>query len=264
MKTWLLFVLTGLAAAAHAIYPPPTINPLEVEFKSTFGRTFTQHPLAKQGKTYRAYLEAKKGKRYKLKLTNRTGQRLGVVIAVDGRNIISGKKSWLKSSERMYILKPHASATIKGWRTTNDTVNRFYFTDAGDSYAARVGDDTAIGVVAMAVYRERFHIVPMYQEMAPAPALKKPARKSAPASATSDAGTGYGEQIYSKSKNVEFEPISAPLAKYHYKYAWREVLCEKRLIDCGNGQGGNNNRLWPWGDESASQGGYVPPPPGVE
>ena len=50
------------------------------------------------------YVEAVKGDRYLIEVTNQTGRRIGVVIAVDGRNIISGKKSDLKRNEQMYII----------------------------------------------------------------------------------------------------------------------------------------------------------------
>ena len=60
---------------------------------------------------------------------------LDVIEVVDGRNIITGKQSWLKSDERMYILEPYAQGEFKGWRTGADRINRFYFTSAADSYA---------------------------------------------------------------------------------------------------------------------------------
>src|SRR3990170_742701 len=107
------------------------------------------------GDTYRAYVEAEKGELYGIRIRNNTGRRIGVVVAVDGRNIVSGEKSTLRKTERMYILGPHESADYDGWRTARDTVNRFYFTDPGDSYAGAFGDHSAMGVVAVAVYREK-------------------------------------------------------------------------------------------------------------
>ncbi len=54
-------------------------------------------------------------------------RRVGVVVAVDGRNIISGKQSWLRNDERMYILEPYGVGEFKGWRTSLDSINRRYF-----------------------------------------------------------------------------------------------------------------------------------------
>jgi len=87
---------------------------------------------------------------------NTSNHRVGVVIAVDGRNIISGKKSYLKSNERMYILNPYQKSTYKGWRSGKNRVNEFYFTDVPDSYADRTfGDTSAMGVIAVAVFKEK-------------------------------------------------------------------------------------------------------------
>ena len=52
----------------------------------------------------RSYLQAEKGARYEVRVRNVTGERLGLVIAVDGRNIINGKKSDLARTEPMYVL----------------------------------------------------------------------------------------------------------------------------------------------------------------
>ncbi|HZD54652.1 MAG TPA: hypothetical protein VE080_00220, partial [Candidatus Aquicultoraceae bacterium] len=104
--------------------------------------------------TYRSYIEAVKGDRYGIRIRNNTDRRVAVVVAVDGRNIISGEKSYLQNAERMYVLGPRESETYDGWRTARDTVHRFYFTDPGDSYAGAFGDRSAMGVVAVAVYRE--------------------------------------------------------------------------------------------------------------
>ena len=73
----------------------------------------------------KVYAEAVKGTHYRIEVRNRLNRRIGLVIAVDGRNIISGAKSWLKNNERMYILEPYGSGSFAGWRTAQDRINRF-------------------------------------------------------------------------------------------------------------------------------------------
>ena len=115
------------------------------------------------------YVEAVKGSRYSIQVTNRSGGRIGVVIAVDGRNIISGKKSDLKRNEQMYIVGPYESNTFEGWRTGMDRTNRFYFTDASDSYAEKVfADASAMGTIALAVFREKLPEKSLKMQEAPA------------------------------------------------------------------------------------------------
>ena len=101
-------------------------------------------------------MEAVKGEKYSIEITNRSNRQIGVVIAVDVRNIISGSKSDLKNNERMYIISPHATNSFEGWRTGMDKTNRFYFTEQSDSYAERVfSDGSAMGTIAVAVFREK-------------------------------------------------------------------------------------------------------------
>jgi len=39
-------------------------------------------------------------------------------------------------------------------RSAQDKINRFYFTDVPDSYAAAFGDESAMGVIAVAAIRK--------------------------------------------------------------------------------------------------------------
>jgi|GEM_PF-3322003 len=50
----------------------------------------------------RSNAEAVKGYHCRIVVRNKLNRRVGVVVAVAGRNIIPGQKSWLKNNERMY------------------------------------------------------------------------------------------------------------------------------------------------------------------
>jgi len=207
----------------------------------------------------RAYAEAVKGARYRLIVHNNLSCRVGLVIAVDGRNIISGGVSDLAPSERMYILTAGQTCEFSGWRTGQDRENRFYFTTADDSYAGAFNDQSAMGVVAMAAFRE---CVPQPVQRpslterglsrnapsagAPAPASEM-ARK---ADTQSQPGTGYGEEVFSPSVTVPFRPESQPREKAFIKYEWRETLCRLGVIPPSPAP---RNRLW--------DSGFAPPPP---
>jgi len=198
------------------------------------------------------YVEAVKGDRYSIRVTNKSGGRIGVVIAVDGRNIISGKKSDLKQDERMYIVGPYENNTFEGWRTSMDRTNRFYFTEASDSYAEKVfADASAMGTIAVAVYREKVPEIIPYSErrsqLRDAPAAAAPHGPSESGTAgklekkqSEEAGTGFGETTYSPARMVHFDPEQAPAEKIVLKYEWRSELCRKGILQCGP-----KNRLWP-------------------
>ena len=111
----------------------------------------------------RSWLQAEKGARYEVRVRNTTGERLGLVIAVDGRNIINGKRSELSRAEPMYVLDAWDLQTYAGWRASLEAVNEFYFTDWKDSYAEAFGDSPARGVIAVAVFREVPPPRPVYE-----------------------------------------------------------------------------------------------------
>jgi hypothetical protein len=136
---------------------------VEVALRYDNGSELPIYPAAAGPSGTKVYAEAIKGDNYKIVLRNRLNRRVGVVVAVDGRNIISGEKSWLGRNERMYILEAHEEQEYSGWRTGDDRVNRFYFTTSADSYAGAFKDESAMGVIAVAVYQElRFQA---YSEM---------------------------------------------------------------------------------------------------
>ena len=132
--------------------------------------------------TLRSYLQAEKGARYQVRVRNTTGERLGLVIAVDGRNIINGAKSELARAEPMYVLDAWDTQNYAGWRANLDAINEFYFTDWSDSYAEAFGDRSARGVIAVAVYGEVAPPRPVYQprqeELSAAPMRPTPRRRA--------------------------------------------------------------------------------------
>jgi len=79
-------------------------SPVSIEIVGADGRTFREIPVDARDGSQRSYLQAEKGARYAVRVRNSSGERLGLVIAVDGRNIIDGKKSELARGEPMYVL----------------------------------------------------------------------------------------------------------------------------------------------------------------
>jgi len=229
MKTIAAIFLAIMLSVAN-IWAGNVGESVEVRIVTDDGRTLPTYPVKTKHDLKKVYAEAIKGDHYRIEVRNRLNRRVGLVIAVDGRNIISGEKSWLKNSERMYILEPYGSGEFAGWRTGQDRINRFYFTDVPDSYAAAFGDESAMGVITVAAYREvrRYEPppAPMSQsaptwqrgydsssaadigaaEAPAAPAPKGMNRKMAKQErALEGAGTGYGREEYSHVETVAFE-----------------------------------------------------------
>lgn len=251
------------AGAAYAHGGGGLRGEVSVEVVSDSGATLLTIPhkdFWKSGtRIIKRWLEAKKGERYTVVIRNSTPGRIGVVVAVDGRNIISGKKSDLKNNEDMYIVGSYDQGSYEGWRTDQDTVHRFYFTEPGDSYSATTFQDTsAMGLIAVAVYREKEQ-PPMIEEKlrrenAPAAPSMESADRSKSMAKDQAAGTGFGEGRYSPTVRVAFDPERKPIQKTLVKYEWRETLCRKGIINCGQE---GRNRLW-------DEGEYAPFPPGYQ
>jgi len=98
MKTLLaicvvLLIWVSCAAAA-------TIgDAIEVGITTDNGWSLPFYPAKSQPALKKVYAEAIKGDHYRIIVRNKLNRRVGVVVAVDGRNIISGQKSWLKNNE---------------------------------------------------------------------------------------------------------------------------------------------------------------------
>lgn len=199
--------------------------------------------------TERSYVIARNDERYRIRISNPSNERIGVVIAVDGRNIISGKKSQLSSHERMYILDPYQSQEYDGWRTGRNQINRFYFTGMNDSYATHWGDQTAMGVVAIAVFNERNQQTYGKGKRGNGPAGEKRGRKFGKFYSQEEApGTGFGEGEWSPSREVRFAAQKRPAHKTFIKYEWRKTLCRMGVVQCGpkyTQREQNHNRFWP-------------------
>lgn len=109
----------------------------------------------KPGAWDRRYFEAFRGRNYALVVRNNSGGRVGVLISVDGLNVVSGERSSLSNREPMYVLDPWESATIRGWRTSLRDVRRFVFVDEERSYAERTGQANGdMGWIRVLSFRE--------------------------------------------------------------------------------------------------------------
>jgi len=183
----------------------------------------------------RGYIEAARGERYSIRIRNNSERRMGLVISVDGRNIISGSKSYLRPSESMYVLNPYGSGVFSGWRTGTSRVNRFFFADSEDSYAGAWGDFSRMGIIAIAVFPERKYVEPIYNtneysKLSPHRPQASMERDSKGGRSESAPGTGFGEDEYSPVHQVDFEPESISSEHYSIQYEWPEKLRQMGVI----------------------------------
>ena len=188
----------------------------------------------------RWWVPGKPGSRYAIALTNRAGGRTLTIVSVDGVNVVSGETA--AHDQTGYVLSPGQYAQITGWRKDMTRVAAFEFTALENSYAARTGRPDNVGVIGVAVFRER------PRPVLPAPSLSRqekqesardsasaPASPAAGASASNEAdarqradssapreqrlGTGHGRNERSPTAYTDFERAQAEpneLIAIHY------------------------------------------------
>lgn len=101
----------------------------------------------------RNWIEGVPGHEYAVRIRNRSAARILVVTSVDGVNVITGDTA--APSQSGYVLEPYGMVEIAGWRKSMSRTAAFYFTDLGDSYAARTGRPNDVGVIGVAAFREK-------------------------------------------------------------------------------------------------------------
>ncbi len=173
----------------------------------------------------RYYVPGEPRHEYELRIRNKSGGRLLAVGSVDGVNVLSGETA--APDQDGYVLDGFGSLSIAGWRKSLQRIAAFYFTALPDSYAARTGRPDEVGVIGVALFRERGGccaqpqrpLVPMPPApmASPAPAqsdgataapLQQPAAKTR-AEAADRLGTGHGRSEYSQVYETRFDRMSA-------------------------------------------------------
>ena len=161
----------------------------------------------------RAYVVGKPGHEYQIRVTNRLREDLLAVVSVDGVNVITGETA--HPAQSGYVVSPHGSVEMQGWRKNLSQTAAFYFTALPDSYAARTGRPDDVGVIGVALFRRK--------QEPPVPSSPRIADSAAGARAESSIGTGHGRREHSPAVRVTFErATSAPaemLTLYYDSYA---------------------------------------------
>ena len=196
----------------------------------------------------RYYFQAFQGRNYSLRLHNNTSRRVGVLIAVDGLNVVNGERSQLAHNEPMYVLDPYETSVINGWRTSLDQVRRFVFVDEQRSYAERTGQANGdMGWIRVLSFNEAGSRRPRVSnprngvdEFGPlganraAPVLPEGAREmvgrqdEAPQSRSQAGdgypGTGWGDRSHDPVSETWFQAVSQPSDRLVFRYEYASGL----------------------------------------
>jgi hypothetical protein len=161
------------------------------------------------------YVAGEPGREYEIRLLNRGHGRVLAVTSVDGVNVISGKTA--SPQQGGYVLDAWGLVDIDGWRKSLDEVAAFYFTALPDSYAARTGRPDNVGVIGIALFRERA-VTSLHRDDRAWPDAPAAEEASADAKASRSPrgaapqeerlGTGHGRRLDSGAVYTSFERAS--------------------------------------------------------
>jgi hypothetical protein len=207
------------------------------------------------------------GANYAIEIRNRIGERILAVTSVDGVNVISGATAgWNQTG---YVFDPGEGYQVTGWRKSDAEVAAFTFTASPNSYAERTGRPANIGIIGVAVFRERQPqpvYVPPAITASPAPAdTARASKPSALNSTTSPSpasepklGTGHGEREVSYASHTEFSRMQPePNEVIRIRYDSLENLVAMGVVERPHPVPPITN---PFPASTAEQ--YVPDPPG--
>jgi hypothetical protein len=208
------------------------------------------------------WVAGRPGARYAIEIRNHEAGRMLAVTSVDGVNVLSGETAaWNQSG---YVFTSGERYQISGWRKSDSQVAAFVFTASPNSYAERTGRPANVGVIGIALFKER-PAQPQYitrESDSLRPDSRVAGNRSAPvASPTPLApklGTAHGEREDSFVARTQFERLqSEPNEVIRIHYDSQQNLLAMGILRRPHLQPDTAN---PFPDSPGSS--YVPDPPG--
>jgi hypothetical protein len=94
------------------------------------------------------------GSKYSVAVRNNMGERVMAVLSVDGVNVLNGETA--STDQAGYVFSGYQNYEVTGWRKSDSEVAAFQFVASPRSYAERTGRPANVGVIGVALFRERY------------------------------------------------------------------------------------------------------------
>lgn len=104
------------------------------------------------------WVAGRPGARYAIRARNPMGERVMAVMSVDGVNVVTGETAGVLQNG--YVFSGGERSDITGWRKSDSQIAAFEFTSIANSYASRTGRPDDVGVIGVAMFRERMPVPP--------------------------------------------------------------------------------------------------------
>ena len=241
----------NLAPSESYLEPVVAENGFSVEVLVD-GRTLTEY--AARG---RRYIEAFENAEYELRIHNPTGERVAVALSVDGLNSIDARHTSAWDAHK-WVIEPYGTINVRGWQMSGESARRFYFTTERDSYAAKLGQASNLGLITAVFFRERrpVTIMPVTPSQTRPPYEKEDRirdQRSAPSAGNSStqseagrdaaksassypppddesAATGIGRSVRNNVQWIKLDLDTRPAAEVTIRYEYRASLVRLGII----------------------------------
>ena len=214
-------------------------------------------PLTEYAARGRRYVEALENAEYELRIHNPTGARVAVALAVDGLNSIDARHTSAWDAHK-WVIEPYGTIHVRGWQMSSENARSFYFTTERDSYAAKLGQTSNLGLITAVFFRERRPVTIMpVTPSEPRPPYKEEDRMSYPRAAPESAGessrgqgsrdeqksarsypppddesaaTGIGRSVRNDVQWIKMDLDSRPAGEITIRYEYRAALVRLGII----------------------------------
>ncbi|MDQ2977476.1 MAG: hypothetical protein M3R69_18945 [Acidobacteriota bacterium] len=201
----------------------------------------------------KSYVEALVGAEYEVRIRNPLPYRVAVALSVDGLNSIDARRTTAWNASK-WVIEPYGTITVTGWQMSSERARQFYFTSERDSYGAKLGQTSNLGVVSAVFFRERRPIpVPVTPPPYPRPPYEeergRDEKSKAPSAGvgTADsavrqqpeiapvpddeyAATGIGRSVHNDVRWVNMELESRPAAEVTIRYEYYPALVRLGIL----------------------------------
>jgi hypothetical protein len=144
-------VASSLALPAQAQSQPPARVGSLMQISVVDRGTGAELPVYRHRGEY--WVAGRPGARYAIRARNAMDERIMAVMSVDGVNVVTGETAGVRQNG--YVFGARERSDITGWRKSDSQIAAFEFAAAGNSYASRTGRPDDVGVIGVAMFRER-------------------------------------------------------------------------------------------------------------
>jgi len=210
-------------------------------------------PLEEYYARNRTYVQAIEGAEYEVSVRNPFPYRVAVALSVDGLNTIDARRTSAWNASK-WVIEPYGTISINGWQMSSQRARRFYFTSEQDSYGAKLGQTSNLGVVSAVFFRElRPTPVPITPAPPPRPRYEEkderersstaPGSSAGTADTQSDrankgmmsrdddyAATGIGRSVHNDVQWVDMNLDSRPVGEVTIRYEYYAALVRLGVV----------------------------------